>query len=199
MTPPSGAGEAALSRRAFVGAAGALCAAGLLGASPAGLRASLAHAARARGAAAPAWEVLTPEQAAAVEALTSRILPTDDTPGAREAGVVFFVDHALATWAAPQRAFLLAGVADLDRRAALRGAPRFAELPGEGQVAVLREVEATPFFGAARFLTLLGMFSLPAHRGNRGQAGWALIGYEHRPEWHPPFGHYDAALSAEAR
>ena len=34
------------------------------------------------------FEVLTPEQAKEVEALTSRIIPTDDMPGAREAGVV---------------------------------------------------------------------------------------------------------------
>ena len=39
----------------------------------------------------------TPEEAATVEALTARILPgTPDDPGAREAGVVTYIDHLLS-------------------------------------------------------------------------------------------------------
>src|SRR4051794_29392930 len=36
--------------------------------------------------------------AADVEAVAAQIIPTDDTPGAREAGVVHFIDRALATF-----------------------------------------------------------------------------------------------------
>lgn len=43
-------------------------------------------------------QALTEQEAAMVEALTARILPgTPDDPGAREAGVVYFIDHLLAT------------------------------------------------------------------------------------------------------
>ena len=42
-------------------------------------------------------QVLTPHEAQTVEALTARILPgTPDDPGAREAGVVFYIDNMLA-------------------------------------------------------------------------------------------------------
>ena len=59
------------------------------------------HAHRAANSATPPkFEFFTPEQAAEVEAITARIIPTDDTPGAREAGVVYFIDRGLSTFAA---------------------------------------------------------------------------------------------------
>ena len=58
-----------------------------------------AHAA-ANANSAPAFEVLTPEQAKEIEAISSLIIPTDELPGAREAGVVYFIDRALKTFAA---------------------------------------------------------------------------------------------------
>ncbi len=192
--------QSLLTRRSFVEVVGVLCAAGCLAGTPADIHASLARAARSRSLRAPAWEVFTAEQAVAVEAIANQIMPTDDAPGAREAGVVYFIDHSLATWAASQRTFFLAGVEDLDRRAARQGqgAPRFAEISGERQIDLLRSIETTPFFQAARFFTLLGMFSLPVHGGNRNLVGWKLIGFEHRPAWQPPFGYYDAAVAGRA-
>src|SRR5215469_2430647 len=56
------------------------------------------------------FEVLTPEQAKEVEALTSRIVPTDDMPGAREAGVVYFIDRALKTFAGHTRTVYEQGI-----------------------------------------------------------------------------------------
>ena len=40
----------------------------------------------------------TDAQAAEVEAMAAQIIPTDDTPGAREARVVNFIDRALVTF-----------------------------------------------------------------------------------------------------
>jgi hypothetical protein len=42
--------------------------------------------------------LLSAAEAADIEAVASQIIPTDDSPGAREAGVVYFVDRALATF-----------------------------------------------------------------------------------------------------
>src|SRR5678815_3102815 len=36
--------------------------------------------------------------AADVEAVAAQIVPSDDTPGAREAGAVYFIDRALGTF-----------------------------------------------------------------------------------------------------
>lgn len=130
--------------------------------------------------------------AADIEAVTARIIPTDDSPGAREAGVVWFIDRALAGFMAPAAGLVAAGIAGLNEAADARSSgARFADLPPAAQDAVLRAHDQEPFFGLVHFLTLAGMFALPAHGGNRDHIGWELIGFEHRHAWTQPFGYYD--------
>ncbi len=141
------------------------------------------------------FAVLTGEQAAALDALASRILPAvDGRPGAHDAGVVYFVDKALATFNTAQKKLYVNGLRDLDRRAARKwkDGQRFATLDAARQDEVLREIEKTPFFQAARLDTIVGTFALPSWGGNRDYAGWHLIGFEHAPAFQPPFGDYDA-------
>jgi hypothetical protein len=89
---------------------------------------------------------------------------------------------------------LTEGRAGLDARAVEAHGQPFAALGPAQQDALLREIEDTPFFGLAHYLTVAGMFALPTYGGNRGYAGWKLIGFDHRHGWAPPFGHYDAAV-----
>ena len=59
------------------------------------------HAHAAAASPSPAkFDFFTPEEAVEVEAIASRIIPSDETPGAKEAGVVYFIDRALVTFAA---------------------------------------------------------------------------------------------------
>ena len=60
-----------------------------------------AHAAAA-GEAPREFKLLTPAEARDVEAIAAQIVPSGDTPGAREAGVVYFIDHIHAGLYAPQ-------------------------------------------------------------------------------------------------
>src|SRR5882672_1763872 len=46
----------------------------------------------------PKISFLTAADAADIEAVAAQIIPTDDSPGAREAGVVYFIDRALGTF-----------------------------------------------------------------------------------------------------
>jgi gluconate 2-dehydrogenase gamma chain len=153
---------------------------------------------------ASSFKALTKAQADVVEAVAARILPAvDGRPGAREAGAIYFIDRALATFNAAQKTLYVDGVADLNRRAAARsvGAPAngasFASLTPAQQDELLREIEQTPFFQNARFDTLVGTFALPSWGGNRDFAGWRLIGVEHQPFFQAPFGYYDANASAK--
>src|SRR5438477_10173199 len=57
------------------------------------------HARESAQSATPKLTFFTTEQAAEIDAITSRIIPTDGTPGAHEAGVVYFIDQALTTFA----------------------------------------------------------------------------------------------------
>ena len=142
--------------------------------------------------------VLTREQAAVIDALTSRILPSGDgMPGAREAGVVYFIDRALSTFNAAQRKLYGDGVKDLNRRALRKwkGTTSFAALTTAQQDELLHDIEKTPFFQTARFDTIVGTFALPTWGGNRDYAGWRLIGFAHQPRFQPPFGFYDADVN----
>ena len=142
--------------------------------------------------------VLTREQAAVIDALTSRILPSGDgMPGAREAGVVYFIDRALSTFNAGQRKLYGDGVKDLNRRALRKwkGTTSFAALTTAQQDELLHDIEKTPFFQTARFDTIVGTFALPTWGGNRDYAGWRLIGLAHQPRFQPPFGFYDADVN----
>jgi gluconate 2-dehydrogenase gamma chain len=118
----------------------------------------------------------------------------DGRPGAREAGAVYFVDRALATFNASQKKLYTDGIADLNRRAAARSSPvgGFVALSAAQQDDVLREVEQTPFFQAARFDAIVGTFALPTYGGNHDFMGWHMLGFDHQPRFQAPFGYYDA-------
>jgi gluconate 2-dehydrogenase gamma chain len=141
------------------------------------------------------FTVLTAQQAAVVDGLTSRILPSvDGRSGAHEAGVVYFIDRSLATFNAAQKKLYADGATDLDRRAAAKWkeAAGFAALTPAQQDELLHDIEQTAFFQTARFDTIVGTFALPTFGGNRDFAGWHMLGFEHQPRFQPPFGFYDA-------
>ena len=185
------------NRRAFLRAAAAAgaawSAADLLSIEEA-LAWSAGQAAAKTGA---GFTALSAAEAETIDALSSRIIPSvDKRPGAHEAGVVFFVDKALATFNAGQRKMYAEGIQDLNRRAAdMFKVAAFSKLTAAQQDDVIRAIEKTPFFQAMRFDTIVGTFALPTWGGNRDYAGWHLIGLEHQPRFQPPFGAYDAEVN----
>ncbi len=139
------------------------------------------------------FTVLTEEEAQEFHAIAARIIPTDETPGATEAGVIYFIDNVLGDNREAEHETLRLGMRDLQVAASQTfGISYFHELEPEQQDQLLREVEGTPFFGTMRFLTIAGMFSLPEYGGNRDKIGYQLIGFEDRHAWQPPYGSYDA-------
>lgn len=139
------------------------------------------------------FSVLTAMEAADLEAIAARIVPSDDSPGATEAGVVFFIDAALSTFEADALEPLRDGLAELRARIERAyGQSSFAALSVDGQMEVLQGIDQTDFFGKIRYLTLAGMFSHPSYGGNRGEIGWKLIGFDGQGAVPPPFGYYDA-------
>jgi gluconate 2-dehydrogenase gamma chain len=142
----------------------------------------------------------TPEQAAEIEAITARIIPTDETPGAKEAGVVFFIDRSLTTFAADQKQLFADGLVRLGKDVARKhkGQTKFSALLPEQQDTLLKSMERTDFFGAVRFATICGMLALPKYGGNRDYIGWKLVGREPVFEFTPPFGWYDRPENQQA-
>jgi hypothetical protein len=151
-----------------------------------------AHAA-AQSPATLAYSLLAAGDAADIEALTSQIVPSDETPGAREAGVTWFIDRALGSFFAHWHPAFAQGLAGFQAacKSFAPDAASFAALSSARQIEFLHTVERTAFFDQVRLLTLCGMFSSPKYGGNRDGLGWKLIGFEDRHVFEPPFGYYD--------
>jgi len=143
-----------------------------------------------------AFATLDVDDAGDLAAIAARILPTTDTPGADEAGVIHFIDQALGDAMAGSLDFVLTELANLNT--SLGG--RFAELDAAAQDAALVEVEDGPFFSIIYVMTLFGFFAMSRYGGNRNHVGWKLIGFDgHHGAWQYPFGHYDAeAMRSDA-
>src|SRR5229473_72652 len=198
-----------LNRRNFLLRAGTgLSAAWVTVNWPALLGAAMHAHKAAKAATPPKFEFFTAEEAVEVTAITARIIPTDETPGAREAGVVYFIDRALATFAADDQKTYREGLPDLQSRVVemLPSSSKFSDLAAERQDTVLHSIdENTPatrrafrarpgaqnFFETVRLHTIQGFLIDPEFGGNRDGVGWNLIGREREHMFQSPFGYYD--------
>jgi len=136
----------------------------------------------------------TPAQAAEIEAMAAQIIPTDDTPGAREARVINFIDRALMTFERGSQPAYTQGLKDLEAqtRQLFPNATKFSALTSAEQIQVLTAMEKSPFFNLVRTHTITGFFASPVHGGNYNKVGWQLVGYDDSLNHKPPFGYYDA-------
>lgn len=157
------------------------------------------------------FEFFSPEQAAEIDAISSRIIPTTHTPGAHEAGVVFFIDRALVTFAKDNQKLYSDGLRDLQARARelFPAVDKFSAATQEQQDQILESFDpqssregrrpfrpgpgGQSFFETIRVHTISGFLIDPDSdkRGNRDGAGWKVIGRENEHMFQPPFGYYD--------
>ncbi len=145
------------------------------------------------------FRLFTAQQAADYEAFASQIIPTDETPGAKEANVVRFVDFALSE-IEPQNKQDFANALKALNEQAKKTAPQaasFAALTSAQQVEAMKAIEKTDGFGTLKYYTLVGFFGDPADGGNKNEVGWKLIGFEDKYYYAPPFGYYDAQAAKE--
>ena len=115
---------------------------------------------------APSSAVFTPQQRALVIALSERVMPTTDTPGAIAAEVPEFIEKLLADWAMPQdRVPILAGLDAIEARSQADYQVAAATASGEQQDALLTLAmeDQLPggkdFFEKFRQLVITGYFT----------------------------------------
>lgn len=197
-----------VSRRDFVVSLTAIGAVWMTAASCARDAAKVADSASSVAAPPPMASTTPPQkllhfsaaQAADIDAIASRIIPTDDEPGAHEAGAMYFIDNTLTTFAKDQAPFFDKGLSDLAKAVkAKHGATAtFASLTPADQDAQLKLMEKTPFFGAMRYATIAGFLAHPRYGGNKDYIGWKFIGQSTAMEQKPPFGWYDRPENQQA-
>jgi len=198
-----------LSRRTFLLRAGGGISAAWVSANWPALLSAAVHARQAaKSASPPKLEFFTAEQAVEIDAITARFIPSDETPGAREAGVVYFIDRSLATFDTDDQKTYREGLVELQQRVSemFPGVDKFSAATPEQQDEILhsfddngpkprRPFRARP--GAQNFLerlrehTISGFLIDPDYGGNHDGAGWKVIGREREHVFQPPFGYYD--------
>lgn len=180
-----------VSRRSFLLSSGETITAAWLAAQWPVIAAAAQHAEQT--AAAPAgFQFFKAADAADVAAICEQVIPSGDTPGAREARVVNFIDRSLSTYFARIAPSFGAGLQDFQKRFAVASAGKsFAASGSDAQIAFLKTVDSSPFFESTRMLTVLGLLASPKYGGNYQSSGWKMLGFEDLHAFAPPFGYYD--------
>ena len=129
------------------------------------------------------------DEAATITAFAERLMPgAPGKPGARQAGVLHYMDLALAGAYAELQDFYRRGLAQLDRYCRHAYGGPFVRLSAARQdevIAALEEGKASEFtwptaqgfFNTVRTHTMEGMFADPVYGGNKDFAGWRLVGF----------------------
>jgi gluconate 2-dehydrogenase gamma chain len=127
--------------------------------------------------------------AATVTAFAERLMPgAPGKPGATDAGVLNYIDLALAGAYADQQDFYRRGLAALDAHCRTTYGKPFAQLSAAQQDETVTALEggkatgftwpsAQAFFNTVRTHTMEGMFADPVYGGNKDFAGWVLVGF----------------------
>jgi gluconate 2-dehydrogenase gamma chain len=173
--------------------------------------AAASHAHETAKSGAPAkFEFFTPEEAVEIDAIAARIIPTDDMPGAREAGAVYFIDRALTTFAIDNQNDYRKGIPELQAHVheLFPSLTKFSAATPEQQDQILRDLDpATAKVGRVNqdgpgkqnLMELVRQHTIAAflidpdsdRRGNKDGVGWKVIGRERVHMFQPPFGYYD--------
>ena len=132
---------------------------------------------------------LNDADAETVAAFAERLMPgAPDKPGARDAGVLNYIDLALAGAYADLQDFYRRGLAQLDTYCRKTYGEPFVRLDAARQDTVIKALEegkagefswptAQAFFNTVRTHTMERMFADPIYGGNKDFAGWRLVGF----------------------
>ncbi len=176
------------------------------------LLSAASHARNAAQSSAPKLEFFTAEQAKEIEAITARIIPTDETPGAREAGAVYFIDRALTTFFIDDQKTYREGLPEIQARTheLFSALDKFSAGSPDQQDEVLHSFDeqtegnrrlyraraaAQSFFDTLRLHTIVAFLLDPDAGGDPNGVGWKIIGREREHMFQPPFGYYDKNYS----
>lgn len=190
-----------LSRRQFLQSTGTLSGAAYLKLMTPALIAITQSACTAKQESA-AFKVLSAREADDFATIAARLIPTTATPGATEAGVVYFFDNAFAAEMSDQLDDARTGLAAFNSALhdAYPDAASLSELSEDEQDAFLTTQESSQFFDVAWIMTMYGFFSMEKYDGNKDHISWDLIGFDgQHGAWQYPFGYYDAKVHDETK
>jgi gluconate 2-dehydrogenase gamma chain len=163
-----------ISRRGFLKSS-VLCTGGMLMFNYCNTRSSL-------------WNFFSMHEGLTVEAITEQIIPSDEDPGGRDAGVVYFIDKQLQ---GPYRRFQESykkGLAYLDLSSLEKFRKKYIKLEFDEQTRILewmekdelpadnwKDMSQSQFFRLVCSHSLQGFYGDPKHGGNREFVSYKML------------------------
>jgi len=139
----------------------------------------------------PDKKLLSDDEANLLEAIAEQIIPTDEWPGGRDAGVVNFIEKQLS---GPYRRFqedYRKGLAAITRTCLEKYQRKFEDLSWDQQTIILKQMESGSladgpwkngfsqrFFELLRSHSLQGYYGSPRHGGNKNYISYKMIGLD---------------------
>jgi gluconate 2-dehydrogenase gamma chain len=123
------------------------------------------------------WRYFTDAEARTVEAITAQLIPADTDPGAKEAGVVNYIDLQLNTRFKRHRKAYRDGLAAVDAASRSSFNKPFVELSDPHQTEILNGIEehSKAFFSLILDHTRQGFYGDPRHGGNHNRTSWRML------------------------
>ena len=181
------------SRRRFLGLMGALGLPSLSSCTNSLMQAAGVACQESKGETSPNSQpsrVLTARQTEILGALAEQIIPTDADPGARDAGVVQYIEKILAGDQAAKQPLYAAGLEGVDQASRLTYGRDYAHLSFQEQTSVLKAIEqgqcpgeiwkslsSQEFFHMLWGHVLEGFYGPPEEGGNKNYASWKMLGF----------------------
>jgi gluconate 2-dehydrogenase gamma chain len=132
--------------------------------------------------------VLTPQERALVEAISDQIIPPDQDPGGKEAGVANFIEIQLAGPYTRFQKDYHDGLAKIEATSMALHGKSFLGLSFDQQTELLILLESNKgpstvwgaeesgkFFRLIRDHCMQGFYGSPRHGGNRNYASWKML------------------------
>jgi gluconate 2-dehydrogenase gamma chain len=135
------------------------------------------------------WRYLTDAEASLLDSMCAQIIPTDEDPGAPEAGCVIYIDRQLI---GPHQRFAesyRAGLASLAATCQALHAKSFEELSSHDQIDLLKKLESgqvskehwktvssREFFQLVCDHCMQGFYGSPRHGGNKDYVSYRMLG-----------------------
>jgi len=138
------------------------------------------------------FRVLSDQEALLVDAVSEQIIPADRDPGAREAGVVYFIDKQLEGYYKRYAEKYHNGLRCLEQTSQAMFSKNFEQLTWTDQTRLLKAMERSKvpkgiwknpssrsFFNLIRNHSMQGFYGSPRHGGNRNYVSYKMLGLEY--------------------
>ena len=134
------------------------------------------------------WRFLTESESVLLDALVEQIIPTDEWPGGRDAGITNFIDKQLVGPYTRFQETYRKGLLAIKETCQTKFQKRFEDLPWDDQTQFLKTMESGKmegknwekgfdklFFGLLRNHSMQGFYGSPRHGGNKNNVSYKML------------------------